>query len=112
MGIQKIMEVVRLCNSLVQEYKPWQLIKSPNSLTDLNRMMFVVNETLRITGILLQAIVPNLANDLLDRLGVDADRRLFKDAKVRRNGPGYQLNELKSSVLFKKSTPLINNKTR
>ncbi len=110
-GIQLVMAAVRQCNGLVQDYKPWQLAKSPDGQADLERMMFVVNETLRISGILLQAVVPGLAKDLLDRLGVEPERRLFEDARVRRDGAGHDLTGLKAGLLFRKSKPLTNNKT-
>ena len=99
------MSAVRLCNNLVQESKPWLLAKSGTASdeAELMKLIFLVYETLRISGILLQPITPTLCNDLLTRLNIDEAERYFKDARVNRS---VQLMarrvDLKSTVLFKR----------
>lgn len=73
-------------NSIFQAGAPWKLtkiIKDP-SASDSERenarraqllLVYVVAETLRITSILAQPIIPNLAGKVLDRLGVSPQNR-------------------------------------
>lgn len=98
------MDTVRACNNLVQEYKPWLLAKSESQqdLNRLNKMLFIVYETLRVAGILLQPITPSLSSDLLDRLSVPGAERFFVHAKVNRSNKACQMNNLKKNVLFKR----------
>ena len=104
------MSAVRACNLLVQEYAPWILAKSQNGESDqqkLHKLIFIVYETLRVSGILLQPIVPALSKDLLDRLGVHENERFSRHAKVNRDLKainGKKLDNLQTTVLFKKST--------
>ena len=104
MGIQSIMSVLRSVNNMVQEYKPWVLVKSSDEkdANELKKLLFMVYESLRISCILLQPIVPDLANDLLDRLSIDKMDRCYKNALV-----DYNRTELKkiiqnSNVIFKR----------
>ena len=67
-GIDLIMEALRKTNAYVETEKPWELKK-----TDTERLQVVlclVLETLRVTGIMLQPVVPGLAGKLLDKLNV------------------------------------------
>jgi methionyl-tRNA synthetase len=83
-GIQVIMTNLRMTNNLVQEYKPWELIKSndKNDASKLNKMIFLVYESLRISSILFQPIVPDLASELLDRLSIENRNRFFSNCVV------------------------------
>ena len=92
-----------MCNNLVQEYKPWTIksSQSPQDLLKLKKLLFIVYETLRISSILLQPIVPSLSNDLLTRLNVSPNERSFSQASVDRFKPSRQVN-LPQTVLFKR----------
>ena len=96
------MDTLRITNQFVQEEKPWELKK-----TDTERLQFVLClalEALRISGILLQPIIPNLANVLLTKLNIPSDSRTFEQTKeftwVSNCGP-RSLDKSKV-VLFKK----------
>ena len=77
-GICHIMEVLRLSNLIVQEEQPWKL-KSLNP-ERLNLILYLTLECLRISGILLQPIVPTLAGRLLDKLSIHDQYRHFDEA--------------------------------
>ena len=80
LGIDAIMECLRNTNAYIQEEKPWELKK-----TDLERLDYVLIlslESLRITGLLLQPIVPELSKRLLIKLGVSSDKRLWSNAGI------------------------------
>ncbi len=102
-SIQKIMAVLRETNALVEERKPWVLVKNKDSIMELQKLIFIVFEVLRISGILLQPITPRLATKLLDYLNVDLDKRGFDNAIADKNSAEPKtLNFQASSILFKK----------
>ena len=55
------------------ETEPW-------GQTDATKAVVYAYTALRLSGILLQPIIPAKAAELLDRLGVPADRRRWEDA--------------------------------
>jgi len=70
--------------------QPWQKILSfgpgePGE--DVDKIVYLAAEALRMTGILLQPYMPNKANTLLDQLGVHPDKRTFEYCK-----PGVDLD--------------------
>lgn len=70
--------------------EPWQKIlgfspKEPGE--DVDKIVYLAAEALRMTGILLQPYMPNKADMLLDQLGVQHDRRTFEYCK-----PGADLD--------------------
>ncbi len=62
---------------------PWQFkLGSKESEQELNRSVYLALEAVRISGILLQAFIPEKAAEMLDMLGVDPARRTFEDAQL------------------------------
>ena len=45
-------------------------------------MIHMALETLRVGGILLQPVIPKLAQTLLDRLGIPEDKRMVEHART------------------------------
>lgn len=70
-ALEEISAVVRQANAFFQIYEPWRLEQGEQ----LSTVLYVVYETIRICGVLLQPVVPDYANKLLTRLGVPADKR-------------------------------------
>jgi methionyl-tRNA synthetase len=102
-GIQLIMTNLRNTNNFVQNYKPWNLknSKNENDCNKLKKMLFLVYEALRISSILLQPIVPDLSNDLLDRLNVEHNERFYKNALVDIKSDTKSIKH-KQNILFKR----------
>jgi methionyl-tRNA synthetase len=74
-ALDHIWAVIAAADRYVDEQAPWALKK-----TDLARMetvLYVLAETLRSIGILLQPFMPQSANRLLDQLAVAVDHRSF-----------------------------------
>ena len=61
-------------------------------------------ESLRIAGILLQPVTPDLADELLDRLNIKHEERFFEFAIVNQQQKSNSTVNIKSNknVLFKK----------
>ena len=83
-------------NKYMQEAEPW------NASPESQRVLYIVAESLRLTGILLQPFMPSKSQQLLDILRVNNTRRGFSDAKF---GSDAEYGEdVKKSILF---PPLI-----
>ncbi|THD19654.1 Methionine tRNA synthetase [Fasciola hepatica] len=65
LAIEQILQVIRLTNALIERHKPWQ--KDP--LIESEHVIALAAESLRLAGLLLSPVVPNLAGRLLRRLG-------------------------------------------
>lgn len=106
-GIDDIMACLRDTNLFMQLNKPWELVKMKDekSKETLSTMLHVVLEVLRISGILLQPVIPDLSKRLLTKLQVPGDQRGWKDIICF---PSYNKlsNSLESNPLGKNSTPL------
>jgi methionyl-tRNA synthetase len=74
-ALDQLWQVIGDGNRYVDEQAPWALKK-----TDMARMetvLYVLAETLRHLGILIQPFMPQAMNALLDQLAVPADQRSF-----------------------------------
>ncbi|KAK3525934.1 hypothetical protein QTP70_011022 [Hemibagrus guttatus] len=80
-ALEAISTCVRLTNSFVQRHAPWKLhcTDSKDKLWH-DTILHVSMECLRIYGVLLQPVVPVLADKILSRLGVRADQRSWDHA--------------------------------
>ncbi|KAI1311498.1 tRNA synthetases class I (M)-domain-containing protein [Xylaria venustula] len=80
-ALKGIMEVVFETNKFFSQAEPWAKVKEGDTAA-VDRIILLTAESLRIVGILLQPFMPEKASELLDRLGVHATRRGFKDAEL------------------------------
>ena len=71
------MSQLRDTNAFIQHHKPWELKQDVTSRPWLDTILYVTMETLRVTGILLQPIVPNLSRNLLQRISVKSHEKFF-----------------------------------
>ncbi len=80
-ALTTIWEVVGEANRYVDAQAPWELRKSnpPRMAT----VLYVLAETIRQLGILVQPFMPDSAAKILDQLSVDADARRFADLPTR-----------------------------
>jgi methionyl-tRNA synthetase len=83
-GIIAIMDVLRACNVYVQHEQPWILAKSSRDIDQqrLQTLIYLTLECLRISGILLQPIIPTIAKQLLDILAIESNRRTLDDCNM------------------------------
>lgn len=76
-GINNIINCLHEANSFVEHQKPWELVKLETKSSELDTILHITLETLRICGILLQPIIPNISNKLLTKLGVCNEDRIW-----------------------------------
>ena len=99
-GIVLVMDLLRLTNQFVQTVQPWTL----KAETDRDRLHWVLAtcfESLRISGILLQPVVPSMAARLLDKLNIESSHRDWAAARPGSRGEAGHL-ALEKTVLFTK----------
>ena len=103
LGVDAIMQLLRDCNGFIQEEKPWELKKSDRER--LQTVLLLALECLRVSGILLQPIVPHLTDLLLTKLGVPADQRHWENAESfawKSNMQQFKLSSQKV-ILFRRT---------
>lgn len=84
----------------MQSHAPWNLI-GPENEEQLDRTIFVIADSLRICGILLQPYMPTKMKQLLDMLGVADDARMYADARMGTDqNYGEPRIDIESEVLF------------
>lgn len=65
----------------MQANEPWKLVE-PEQQDQLDRVIYICAESLRICGILLQPYMPTKMKQLLDILGVANDARMYANASI------------------------------
>nr|XP_061793056.1 methionine--tRNA ligase, mitochondrial-like [Nerophis lumbriciformis] len=79
-ALEAIASCVRQTNGFIQRHAPWKLNRTDDwDQRWLETVIHVSLECMRIYGILLQPIVPRVADKLLSRLGVRDDERNWSD---------------------------------
>ncbi|XP_031626423.1 methionine--tRNA ligase, mitochondrial [Contarinia nasturtii] len=86
LAVDEIIGILHMTNALLQEVEIWKMVKDPTQEKKFDAILGLVFETLRITGILLQPIVPHKSKELLDRINVSADKRSWDDTKYLLDG--------------------------
>ena len=78
-AVELVMEFVRDSNALQTEEEPWKLMKTGH--TDKAKVLNLIGlESLRISAILLQPVIPHLSAVILTKLGLSATVR-WSDAQ-------------------------------
>ncbi|KAL8730030.1 MAG: hypothetical protein Q9166_004354 [cf. Caloplaca sp. 2 TL-2023] len=96
-AMKRVLSVIHQTNQYMQKASPWDLSARtdqhgiPKKVTHLqldarvqevDSIIYLCAESIRICGILLQPVMPRRMKHLLDLIGVDEGRRMFKDAEV------------------------------
>ena len=90
-AIEEILQFVRSINRYMEQQAPWKLVKTDKKAAA--RVLYTAAESLRISAILLQPVMPNRTEMILDTL--DA-----KDTELK-------WGKLKSGITIKSHTPLF-----
>ncbi|CAG9569173.1 unnamed protein product [Danaus chrysippus] len=78
--VDAVMKVLHIGNLFFETLKPWEL-KKMNRQEELDAVIHITMETLRICSIILQPIIPSLSNKLLDKLQIPKDERLWQNCQ-------------------------------
>lgn len=97
------MSTLHLANGFFENSKPWLLRKDPKKVDELNAVLHVTMETLRICGILLQPLVPKLSGHLLNKIKVNSAERTFRDSCRR----SFDSDDFESRILSDENVVLF-----
>lgn len=75
-----VMATLHRANLFFETLKPWELKKNQES-EKLNAVLHLTLETLRISAVLLQPLIPNISKKLLDKINVTENERSFESTK-------------------------------
>lgn len=102
--VDAVMATLFAANGFFEASKPWELKNSEDEWKTrrLESIISITFESLRISGIILQPIVPSYSSRLLDRLNIPKELRFWKDAKICLRKVSQDLVNLESNILFRK----------
>nr|XP_026489595.1 methionine--tRNA ligase, mitochondrial [Vanessa tameamea] len=106
-GVDAVIHVLHLANLFFETMKPWELKKKPEGQKELDVVLHITLETLRICSIILQPIIPSLSGRLLDKLQVPRDCRYWQHCERpswRIKGAIFETKNIQSGkfVLFQR----------
>ncbi|KAJ3015861.1 Methionine--tRNA ligase, mitochondrial [Thoreauomyces humboldtii] len=79
-GLEVIFDCVAEANRYWNDCQPWKLVSEPGSEERMRTILYYVLETVRVSGILLQPIMPVAMGKLLDGISVEDGERAFANA--------------------------------
>ncbi|XP_048001718.1 methionine--tRNA ligase, mitochondrial [Leguminivora glycinivorella] len=80
-AVDEIIATLHACNLFFEALKPWELRKE-NRQRELDVVLHLALETLRVSAIVLQPVIPQLATSLLDRLQIPKDCRSWEHCET------------------------------
>ncbi|PAV61307.1 hypothetical protein WR25_18165 [Diploscapter pachys] len=94
-GLEHVMALLKQANGFFQLNQPWKMRDGPK----LQSILYLTYESVRISSVLLQPIVPNLADRCLTRLGVSTDRRDLPSATLGGSADSFTLGSHEGNVM-------------
>jgi methionyl-tRNA synthetase len=79
-ALGRVWNLIALLNGYVDLSKPWELAKDPAARARLERVLYVLGESLRILGIVLAPFLPDAAGRIRQALGQTGEPRLTQAA--------------------------------
>lgn len=79
LAIDEIVSTLHMTNGMLQETNFWSFAKDPAMNNQLNAILALVFESLRICAIILQPVIPNMSERILNTLNVQ--ERSWDDAQ-------------------------------
>ena len=76
-ALEEIDFVATACNGLIEQRGPWILAKDPNKKLELESILTLVADALRVIAMRLAPILPNASNAMLDQ--IDPKKRIARD---------------------------------
>ncbi|CAH0721289.1 unnamed protein product, partial [Brenthis ino] len=81
-AVDAVIHVLHHTNLFFETMKPWELKKKPECQKELDVILHVTLETLRICSIILQPIIPSLSTKLLDKLQIPKECRSWQHCET------------------------------
>ncbi|KAF7280894.1 hypothetical protein GWI33_005406 [Rhynchophorus ferrugineus] len=81
-AVDAIITTLHSANLFFETLKPWELKKRPESTEQLSVVLHLAMESLRLSGILLQPVIPSISSNLLNKLSIPVDERYFENTRL------------------------------
>ncbi|CAH0597613.1 unnamed protein product [Chrysodeixis includens] len=106
-AVDAVIKVLHIANLFFETQKPWELRKLPEKQKELDVILHITMETLRICAIILQPIIPEMTCKLLDILQIGRDCRTWQHCETpswRLKGAIHEPKNIQSGkfVLFQR----------
>lgn len=102
--VDATISTIHLANAFFEHQKPWEL-KKLNNQDQLDVVLHLVLETLRVCGIILWPIIPVLSQKLLSKLNIRMDTISWDNIRPlswdKKDSPAYKLSE-DSCVIYQR----------
>lgn len=79
--VDSVMQVLHLANLFFETHKPWELKKKIECQKELDLILHITLETLRVCAIIMQPIIPVMSSKLLDKLHISKDCRSWQHSQ-------------------------------
>lgn len=100
--VDEVIKVLHSANRFVENYKPWELRRDPKMSARLDSVLGLIFETLRITSIVLQPVIPEMTARLLNKINISINQRNWNNLRLQIDSqPERSLNN-DNAILFKR----------
>lgn len=108
-GLEHIFDCVSEANKYWDSCKPWKVVESSdaNAQERMQTILYYAFETLRITGLLLQPVLPDKMRSLLDGISVEEGERAWENARLGRRWKDMDVSDREWVPLPKGQVPLF-----
>ena len=90
-AMDAIFEIFRRSNKYIDETTPWILAKSPEQEERLKTVLYNLLESIRSGAVLLQAFLPDTANEIFEQL--NTQNKYIESINFKGMDPGIKLNQ-------------------
>lgn len=80
--VDNVFKVLHTANAFVSEFQPWELRKHPHEIKKLESVLRIIFESLRVCGIILQPVIPDMSAKILNKINVAVDKRNWSDTRI------------------------------
>lgn len=79
--VDSVMNLLRATNVMFSHHQPWMLRRSSSKIIELEAVILLSLESVRVATLVLHPIIPKLTTVLLDSLQIPLDKRTWEDTK-------------------------------
>jgi methionyl-tRNA synthetase len=100
-ALEEIDIVATACNELIEQRAPWTIAKDTNKKTELDGLLVLLADALRVIAMRLRPVLPTASRVLLDQ--IDPQTRINRNFDLG----GILFNHLEAGHVFGKPTPVF-----
>jgi methionyl-tRNA synthetase len=96
-ALTKIWVVINIANKLIEDAKPWALVKEKKT-DELASLMYALLDALRIVAISITPFMPGTAKAMMTQLGISDDKKTLKPGnKISKSAPLFPRIEVEKA---------------